>query len=192
MSRIVGTSLVAVLLLCMLVGAAQAEPEFSRPVYSPDSKSYFQLVKIGRGYSIRGMNDAIGWEAARKFAQTRVYKGIPGRLAVVKSKAVNTFLREAFKPSTPVWIGLRYWCNFRVLQWVTGERLKPADYQNWDSKWSSGGGHRGSAEPAKCQSEPDHYMPVNYWPVQEGFRWNANGMHKEFQLLFIEFPTGGK
>ncbi|MFQ5467905.1 MAG: hypothetical protein ACE5DS_07190, partial [Kiloniellaceae bacterium] len=80
--------------VAMLAAAsgARAEPLYNKRVYSPDAKSYFELVRVGKGHSLRGADiAAVNWANARKLAYGRAYKGVRGRLAVVKSRAVNDF-----------------------------------------------------------------------------------------------------
>jgi len=168
----------------------RAQPLYDTPVYNPETRSYFELVKVTKGYSIRGANiPAITWSNARKLARSRFYKGVRGRLAVVKSQSVNDFLRQTFKPDEKTWIGLRYWCAYNKLQWVTGEFHPLTAYANWDRIWRHDGGTYGGNKEPTC-NEFFNYWPVHYWPVQNGFRWNANGTHKEFKAFFVEYPTG--
>ncbi len=142
--------------------------------------------------AISPTDNDIGLEGARRSASNRQFKGVRGRLAVVNSRQVNDFLRDTFQPNQRAWIGLRYWCHFGVLQWVTGERLEPADYQNWGPVWNQ------TAYPntrSKCLRGKGSYMPVHYWPVGRvflgrGFHWNAIGMPKHWRSMLIEYPTG--
>ncbi|MEX2650278.1 MAG: hypothetical protein WD673_14815 [Alphaproteobacteria bacterium] len=79
------------------------------PVYDSETKSYFELVQMGLGYSDRGpLSPEIGWERSRLFALGRLCKGVPGRFAIVPSPAVHKFLRETLRPTEAAWIGLRY------------------------------------------------------------------------------------
>lgn len=169
--------------------SSHAEPLLDTPVYNPETKSYFELVKIGAGWSIRGATiKEIGWRNAQKFAYTQTFKGVRGRLALVKSAATNDFLRQ-FQTIQPTWIGLRYWCAHRKLQLATGEFYPRTAYANWDQVWAHDGGARESGNPPTC-NDTFRVWPVHYWSVQDGFRWNANGQQKEFRYIFIEFPTG--
>ena len=78
---------------------AWAKTLYDKPVYYPESGSYYELVKVTPGYSVRGENaPEINWNNARRLAAQRTHKGIRGRLAVVKSRAVHEFLRKTFKP----------------------------------------------------------------------------------------------
>src|SRR3546814_16491925 len=85
------------------------------PIYDSHSQSYFQLF----GDNVHPGN----WEAARIRAAQKFYKGVQGRLAVVDSEETHAFLLRAFKLNRrhiSVWIGLRYWCSARLLQWEDG------------------------------------------------------------------------
>jgi hypothetical protein len=175
---------IVLLLAIILDGTVSAEPLYDTPVYNSETKSYFELARaVARG----GGGDDRNWESARRSASNRQFKGVRGRLAVVKSRQVNDFLRDTFQPNHRAWIGLRYWCRFRVLQWVTGDRLEPGDYQNWGPVWNQ------TIDPNKrsqCFGDKDSYLPVHYWQVHRGFRWNAISMGKAHRSMFIEYPTG--
>ncbi len=32
------------------------------------------------------------------------------------------------------------------------------------------------------------HNPVHYWPVADGFRWNANHYEVEWRQMFVEYP----
>ena len=183
--------LVLVIGLWLLAGSAAAEPLYDTKVYNPEGKSHFELVRnqqVGRSISIR-------WAAARRLAQQRTFKGVRGRLAVVKSRQVNDFLRQTFRPERATWIGLRYLCRFNKLQWVTGEVNPNTGYANWDLIWNhngSRGSTLGRLDKTKCEKVVHEYWPVHYWGINHGFRWNANGTIKEFDTFFVEYPTGKK
>lgn len=169
--------------------AAKGESLLDTPVYNPETKSYFELIRIGKGYSNRGSSvQEIGWDKARLLALSRVYKGVTGRLAIVPSQSVDAFLRDTFHPIHETWIGLRYWCHIGKLQWVDGTELKGSGYQKWGPFWNVEGGDPNSSNVPRCVD----FFPVHYWPVEQGFYWNANGRHKEFYMIFIEYPTGGE
>ena len=177
----------------MLATPTAAEPLYETPVYNPETKSYFELARVVPGSSTRGIPLAeAGWMASTRLAARRVFKNAHGRLAVVKTKQVNDFLRVTFGPDTPAWIGLRYLCRYNKLQWVTGE-IHPLDaYSNWDRRWKSSGGESGKGASPYCNPGTHEFWPVHYWRVSEGFRWNANGTTKEFYAYFVEYPTGGE
>ena len=101
---------------------------------------------------------------------------------IVRSPEVHAFLMRTFHPHQGVWIGLRYLCKQRQLQWVTGETVRPGSFQAWHKVWdqSAVGG---------CSTQ--EYLTVVYTPVDEGFRWIAKGVIKEYGYYFVEYPTGG-
>src|SRR5215469_7602830 len=83
-------------------------------VYDPASKSYFELID-GRksdhyqpGYDSIGYGEGPTWQEAYNFARSRAYKGVNGRLAIVRGIATHDFLERTFHPDSFAWIGLRY------------------------------------------------------------------------------------
>lgn len=164
---------------------------YNTKVYNPATKSYFELVQAKAGDSIRGATiPEIGWRKAAENAARMSYKGVHGRLAVVKTKQTNDFLLKTFQPSRPAWIGLRYWCHLNRLQWVTGDLFEAGDYANWGLIWAHDGGQAPTALANKPNCNEDvAYWPIHYWSVPEGFTWNATGLHKERYVYFVEYPT---
>ena len=114
---------------------------YNVPVYDPDSKSYFELVKIERG----------NYEKSRKHATTKRHKRVRGRLAIIRSQKTGDFLVKTFKPPIETWIGLRMFCHRRILFWINGEKLKR-------KKEFSGGqaNHRTQAVARRLGRDVDH------------------------------------
>jgi hypothetical protein len=172
--------------LALPVSAADAAPKSvtGQPVYFPHTKSYYELIQIGSGYSLRGKEPEITWERAQSWAMGRVHKGTRGRLAVVKDAETTEFLRRTFQPPERVWIGLRYFCRLNKLVWTDGAEHPASGYRNWMQPWR---------QPDSCRLGGNaEYAPVSLGPVQEGFRWQARGQSKEFYYLFVEYPTGSE
>lgn len=181
----------AALVLCA-VAAAQADTAGrlratlvaegpSPPIYDPASKSYFELHQTDVG--LGGKN----WAEARALAAGLFFRGVRGRLAIVKSQATHDFLRNHFDLKTEAWIGLRYWCSFRKLQWVDGEMHSRQGFNPWDRQWYRNADTRCGRGTA---TGPMAFMPVYYTPG--GFRWQASGPVKKFYDYFVEYPTGGQ
>jgi hypothetical protein len=169
---------------------ADTGPVVYKAIYNPETKSYFELYQITvKDVATTGGIPDISWGEAKTLAESRAYKGARGRLAVVKTEETNKFIVKNLRPSGGTWIGLRYICSTRTLQWVTGEIWPLSSYTNWHSIWNSplGGPGNGSAR-ANCPSWP--YLGVHYWGADGGFKWNANGAPKRFYYMIIEFPTG--
>ncbi|MDH3944919.1 MAG: C-type lectin domain-containing protein [Anaerolineae bacterium] len=187
-------SITLALFACLVwASGTKAEPLYHTPVYNPETKSYFELVRVAVGSSIRWAEGAEAtWATSQRLASTRTHKNVRGRLAVVKTKQVNDFLRDTFKPDHAAWIGLRYYCHFNKLQWVTGETHPHSAYSNWDRVWNHAGGRDSGLGSTKCGKSADHYWPVHYWSDKGGFRWNANGPVKEWYSFFVEYPTSGE
>lgn len=156
------------------------------PDYNPASKSYFQLFSDN---SYPGH-----WMAARQRAGMKAYKGVRGRLAVVDSKETHDFLLQTFKLTkrrVSVWIGLRYWCSARMLQWEDGRPFEPTEptrFRLWHADWSR------SDEDACNMSKSGKvgFAPVYYRTIGGITRWQAVGAAKYFSYYLVEFPTGSK
>lgn len=175
--------------------ALAAEALYNTPIYNPATKSYFELYSPDPSVLHEGnLIQHITWNVAKKMAERRKYHGTPGRLAVVKTRQVHEFLRDRFQPDHPAWIGLRYWCYFKKLQWVTGEVYPVTAFAKWGRVWNEGAIYPGQkdGQPAWCDTENKHsgMHGVHYWSMSQGFFWNANGQDKYFSAMFIEYPTG--
>ena len=170
-----------VLLLVSSLGisqlSAESGPLIGKPVYHPESKSYYELVLMEGVYDRK-------WEHALAYASRRTHKGAKGHLAVVDSPEVHEFLRSTFRPNRQTWIGMRYWCAFRKLQWVTGEILDRGDFKAWNSQWDLSGDRTG------CRGTRGDYMPIFYTAYNQGFRWAAQGIAKNWHYYFVQYPTG--
>ena len=147
-------------------------------VLDPESKSYFEL-----------RNDGGTWLKAQQRAAGLVYKGIRGRLAVVENPGVHSFLRETFKIRHATWIGLRYWCKFRALQWVTGSIHKASEFSPWAARWKR---ENDLAPCTGASTKQTGFMPVYYTPVSKGFRWQAVDSGKGFKWYFVEYPAAAE
>jgi hypothetical protein len=176
---------------------AGAEMLLNTPVYNPQTKSYFELYTPDLK-KVRAYKDIYGlsWRAAWRLAPKLEFHGVKGRLAVVKSHAVSEFLKDTFKPDEEAWIGLRYWCKFHKLQWVTGDVWKPGDFSLWGRVWdqptiSPTQSGMGEAKDQCNPTAPSYHLGVHYWRREWGFYWNANGQNKHFNMMFVEYPTGG-
>src|SRR5690606_32532542 len=162
--------ILAIALGCMLSGApllAADLPLPRTPIYNPASKSYFQLF-----------NDNIhpgNWEAARVRAAKHAYKGVRGRLAVIDKPETHVFVMRTFKLNqrgNAVWIGLRYWCGARLLQWEDGMPFEPSSpkaFRLWHAEWSR------SDEDACSftRSGKVGFAPVYYRTIGSLTRWQA-------------------
>ena len=144
-----------------------------KPIYNPSTKSYFELrIDLPKPPQ---------WLTAEKFARTKKFKGVRGRLAQIKDLETHSFLRANFQTRLPAWIGLRYFCSFRKLVWADGNEQPRKKFRMWARQW-----HR---THIKCGTGIP-YMPVYYTPSDEGFRWQASGPNKFFRSYFVEYPTG--
>jgi hypothetical protein len=154
---------------------------YNTPIYSHSAKSYFELVKVSKNEDPKSYTPEFTWAEAQAYASRRVYKGAHGRLAVVKSAEVHSLIVTELKPSTYTWIGLRYFCDKRKLEWSDGSTHLKQDFSLWHANWNQSAG-------VECQERG--YMSVAYLPPNEGLRWVAKGGGKKYYDLIVEFPTG--
>lgn len=187
--RVVGRVICRVLILGVVLAMmgraayAQSWPDAAPgqvigvPVYDPESKRYFALMHIS-SEPWSGM-----WDKVAEAARRQSYKGVRGRLAVVDSIEVHEFLLRTFHPShyQYIWIGLRYLCRARKLEWSDGRIFQPGSFQAWDTKWKQ------DIYFCNESNDPNDWGPVAYSPQ---FRWIAKGRHKGYDWYFVEFPTG--
>lgn len=153
-------------------------PEKEGPVvFDPKSGSHFQLVLPD--HSFRGFT----WEDAQERAHRRTHDGVRGRLAKVDSQEVYLFLRQSVQAKEPFWIGLRYWCRFRKLQWDDGSLLEKGAFQVWHPQWFR--------DPATTCETATHmkFMPVYMMPAREGSLWQAAGDVKFMRGFLVEYPA---
>jgi hypothetical protein len=168
--------------------AGNRGPLYNKPVYDPATKSYFELYYPDSGVSAEQAR-TYTWTDAAELAQMQVFKGVHGRLAVVKTRQIDEFLIETFRPASYEWIGLRYVCGMNVLQWVTGEIWPLTSYANWGPVWNVAGASPFGAQRAACGGGGG-WLGIHYWPRSGSFRWNANTAQTKFAMMFVEFPTG--
>ena len=176
--------------------SAYAAPVYNKPFYNPETKSYFELYSPefddpNRTMSVR-VYGGIGFDAAMKMAVKRRFKGVRGRLAVVKTRETDEFVIKHLRPAGSAWIGLRYYCRFKKFMWITGEILRPGkDFSNWHPRgWRFDGSSPGGGTPSWCPNGRTSALPVHYWGSRHGFHWNANGFAKQFNMMIIEYRTG--
>ena len=175
--------------LCLLlwIGPAWAEKDylgslrsyggqlFNVPVYDPNSRSYFELRRFG----IRGAN----WSEASRLARSKIFKGVRGRLAVIRSRETNEFIVKVIRPPDETWIGLRLFCKGRKLFWVDGRLLSGKDYKNWGRRWHYPDRYYPCKERAK-------YAGIGYVRYQGVPRWWAMAPAHRTRAYLVQYPTG--
>jgi len=150
------------------------------PVYDPVSKRYFALMHVDSKIEWDSQYDKVD-----QHARTLSYKGVRGRLAIVDSAEVHEFLLRTFKPNhyQPIWIGLKYLCKAKQLEWSDGRLWKPGSFQDWDSA-----GWNQDVFTCHDAADPNDWAPVAYSPEMHG--WIAKGRGKGYYWYFVEYPTG--
>lgn len=176
------------LLLSLAAAVAAAAPAsakalYNTPVYHAETKSYFELVPVPVGYSMRDKSSPeTDWTHAMRFAAGRMFKDTRGRLAVIRSQETNDFVVRTFDPPQSAWFGLRFYCSVRKLIWVTGEIHPPNGYKNWGASWQA---------PGDTPCAPgQQWAPIALARKDVGWRWEARGQAKEFFYYVVEYPTG--
>ena len=151
------------------------------PVYDSHSKSYFKFV-----YS----KNHGRWDSMNTFAQSQFFKGVRGRLAVIRSQETQNFINQVIRPPNETWIGLRIYCRGRKLYWVTGEKIdRKNDYTNWGKEWQYKNKYticRNSASFVKSRlfggiALVRYRGVIRWWAIIAGHGTNRG---------LIEFPTG--
>ena len=155
----------------------------NKPIYDPASKSYFELLEIKGG---------VPYGRAVRIARSKIFNGIRGRLATIRSKETQHRLDSTLRPDGEAWIGLWMFCSGRVLLWSDGKNFrKGKDFVNWGPVWH----YTKSYIPCKSG---DKYAGVTLAPVDKagyvgkGLRWFAIAPSHAVAYLIIEYPTGGK
>ena len=184
LSRVIGLGLGA----WLAAAPAAARELLETPVYFPHTKSYFELVPYRTASG--EVDDIYGrsWLDSNNLARQRAFKGARGRLAVVRDEPTRVFLRDTFKSERQTWIGLRYWCKDRRLEWVDGKDQGKNDYQVWAANWDLFNfRQKGWCEGWSPQLQ---FLGAFFMPVQAGFRWATHGSNKYYPRYFVEYPTG--
>ena len=175
----------AVPAIVLLAGMASAKPLFETPIYNPETKSYFELVPKREADGSVSTLEYWLWRDAELEARQRVYKGVPGRLAIARTQETRQFLLYNFRTDIDTWIGLLYHCDARELVWPDGSTQGPDDFKVWAKKWDYSLGGCRSSNPK------DRFLGIAFTPADRGFRWVAHGSNKGFHRYFVEYPTGG-
>ena len=180
---------VAFLVACGFFSVAQGAESYGPAVYNPHTKSYFRLyrdnVHPGR------------WSTAVTRAKTKIFKGVTGRLAHVEDMETHKFLIANLglkKEKEPIWIGLRYWCHLKMLQWTSDRAFSPADsdrFRIWHTNWSAQGPNASACDLTASKGRRG-YAPVFYRTRDSVTRWQATGAAKYFKNYVVEFLTDGE
>src|SRR3546814_14120662 len=94
----------------------------------------------------------------------KAYKGVRGRLAVIDSAETHKFLLRAFdldRRHISVWIGLRYWCSARLLQWEDGRPFATSEPDHF-RLWHADSSRTDRDSCSLSQSSKVGFAPVSY------------------------------
>lgn len=150
------------------------------PTYNPHTKSYFELRRVPNP-AMQGTR----WEEAANRATKLTYKGVNGRLAIVRDLQTHEFLLK-FPIPKQTWIGLRLDCSTRELKWVDGSTLEKDGFNAWTlGQWYLTDG-------ITCSEQKNMPHMGVFYDSKEKFRWKAAGRKKAFDFFLIEYPTGGR
>lgn len=156
----------------------------SEPIFFEPTGSYYQFAYYTGGDSAG--STGIRWEEAESRAARSTFKGRRGRLAVIDSEELYSWLLEqwdltALGYAGATWIGLRYWCPYRALTWSNGEEHGFNEFGPWDTPWYR-------VEEYRCsQLGKMPYMSV-YIAGRVG-KWRASGHLKRFPHYIVEYPA---
>ncbi len=180
---------------CLLANSAQSQERdldslssyrgylFDVPVYDPYSKSYFELGNNPAG----GGSRVAGWPTADRIARSKSYKGVRGRLAIIRSREANDFILKTFKPPNETYFGLRMACSegFKLI-WVDGKILSRKDYQNWGRMWH----YPYRYLPCTGTGANAKYGGVVYNRLEGRPRWYVIAPLHATVAFLVEYPTG--
>ncbi|MDA5193585.1 C-type lectin domain-containing protein [Govanella unica] len=164
-----------------VIASAKAAPILDKPVYNPETKSYFEVVDAAYMNSGQGPN----WSEASTVASKKSLGKAQGRLGIIPSAKVEMFIRLNLRPDQNMWIGLYYDCGTQSLVWIDGRTLRSGEYTNW----ASGDWYIGHANMF-CNT-PDPHMPVLIALSEAERKWAIQLPAKRYHLILIEYPTGG-
>ncbi len=179
------------LALSIVIGSATAvlaAPLLDTPVYYEPSDTYFELVSLKNQYPGRFVRDETSWLSVKGLAAKRTYKGRRGRLAIVRDRETNVFLRDTFKPNVSSWFGLQYLCKYNRLIWANGRLHEKNGFQNWARVWNVQGKNPSNPNRSEGCSNHGYFYAIHYWPTKFGFTWNANARNVHWKLMFVEYP----
>lgn len=154
---------------------ARAEQVTSEPVSGVVTcgDSQYQAIKA----TTEAGRSGVRWAQAREEAQRITHQGQRARLAVIPNMQVHACVSQKLVPKakSEAWIGLRYWCPYRKLQWATGEMRAHSKPSPWALRWSRYG---------TCQTQ---YTGVYY--TTDTKRWQAVESTKRFRYMIVEYPS---
>ncbi|MGF1606314.1 MAG: C-type lectin domain-containing protein [Rhodothalassiaceae bacterium] len=161
------------------VAIAESEDVWaSDPIYEESSDTYFQFFR-----DFRTNRHGMRWEEARLFASRARYNGRKGRLVIIdtpeKYEAIISNFPLQYVSNNYTWIGLRYWCLNRRLQWVDGGTPGRSAFSVWHAQWFRN-------PQITCSNSRINYMPV--YLDGATLRWQASGQAKRFPHYIVEFP----
>ncbi len=183
--------LVGGLVAASLTADAKGPPRPSvGPFYNPETRSYFELRFDNVGQAL--------WTDTLKAVKRLSYKGVPGRLAIVRTFETHNFLMERFRLTQPAWIGLHLDCRTGKLIWSDGNPMQPNEPNLWHTPWYRVKEWTCASQRNSVATGKFSLMPVAYTPMKnlenakakQPFRWWATGPHKGYTAYFVEYPTG--
>lgn len=155
------------------------------PLYDNSNDTYYEL-RVDNRTLVAGRYTHFFWSDAKHRAAKSTYKNRRGRLAVIRDQQTLDFIRRKFEIREEAWIGLRFYCRFRKLMWVTGEIHPLSAKAFWDRHWNRQDG-------VDCRTNPQiGYMGVYLTPSDKGAYWQAVGSGKGFWGYFVEYPPPHK
>jgi len=155
----------------------------SEPVLHEGTGSYYQLVRDQSRQSTAGLS----WDAAAEQARKLRHEGRRGRLAVVDSRALQDWLLERWEPGVlgwggNIWIGLRYWCDYRRMTWSDGTEHPFSAFAVWDRPWyATRSGEEG------CSRRGESWLGV-FIAGGSSRQWRAASQDIAVAHYIVEYP----
>lgn len=143
------------------------------PVYDPVSKSYFALYHLP--YK--------PYDAARHIAAKKSYRGVRGRLAIIRSKETNDLIKQTLRPRN-AFFGLQLVCYSRKLVWVNNDELVGGeDFTDFGKNWFT-------PVYKPCQRTNELYAAAVIADFGDGLHWHLQTPGHFIHAYLVEFPTG--
>lgn len=140
------------------------------PYYNSATQSYFELVRVSPK----------SWPEAEIEASLYSHNGISGHLATITRPETHMFVVRNFIFTEKTWIGLQLNCENSSLTWSNNLSHAGNKFSNWDPEIITLG--------TMCETNENLAAYIN----GGAFDWSLDTTDSLAELIFIEYPTGGR